>query len=107
MSSIHVDVTVEHIAAGGRGRMEWARPVELAIAAATGVPADIDGGDGEGVCVATIGGRTERAVLVIDLPPDASAWLDRNWLGESVEPFAFDIELPDWLADLIVDQAIS
>jgi hypothetical protein len=103
MSSIHVEVTAEQIAAAGRGRMEWAYAVEMAIAAAAGVPADIDGGD----CVATIGGRAEQAVLVIDLPTEASAWLDRNWLGETVEPFAFDIELPDWLANLIVDQALT
>jgi hypothetical protein len=109
MTSIHVEVTGEQIARAGDDRMAWAAPVEDAIAALTGVGVEIDG-DGDKGNIATIGTR-EDATLVVDLPPEANAWLDRRWDGDrddrllGSEPIAFAIELPDWLIDLAADDA--
>ena len=78
----------------------WAAPVESALAELFGWPVDIDGGGPDGPCVATIGqGQT---VLVLDLPDNASAWLDRRWNGEGPgEPFTFELEIEGWLLDMI------
>lgn len=109
MTAIRVEVTAEHIAAAGpvpdpmvvgadflpEGHRD---PVELAIAEVTGqsVGCDSDVPDGE---MATIGdGRT---VLVQNLPAEVSPWIERYYKGQTVEPFEFDMEIEDWLVDLI------
>lgn len=108
MTAIRVEVTAEQIAAAGDHRMAWASPVEDAISALTGQEVSIDGGGPDGPCVATI--DQGATTLVVDLPPDASAWLDARWeqpvnsadvLDELGEPFGFDLFLDDWLVALI------
>jgi hypothetical protein len=118
MAAIRVEVTAEHIAAGAKPtdpddpnwhevyNRYWAVPVELAIAELTGVGVDVDGGGGDGTNIATIGTR-EDATLVVDLPPLVSGWLDDRWNGRGEgEPIAFDLEIPDWLVDLVRKAAL-
>lgn len=96
MSRIHVEVTADNIAAATRVSKD---PVELAIARLTGhdVSLDSDGPDADEI--ATIGdGRT---VLVVSTAPTVGPWIERYYRGESVEPFAFDIEIEDWLVALV------
>lgn len=108
MTAIHVEVKAEHIAAAGKPPGKDAvfeivdhDPVELAIAEVTGreVLCDQDG-DQE---LATIGqgGNT----LVLTLPKEQMAWINRWYAGEPVEPFAFDIEIEAWLVDLVCRKA--
>ncbi len=97
---VTVNVTAEQIAAAGDDRMEWAAPVEAAIAAIAGVEVSIDG-DGEHGCVATIG-TTDSATLVLDLPEEASDFLDYRWEGGGRgDPFTFDLDLPAWLVAFV------
>lgn len=111
MTAIHVEVTAEQIAAAGDDRMAWAQPVEDALAALTGVGVSVDGDDDS--YLVTIGTQ-EVVTFIADLPADAKAWLDRRWhqtdatttepvpgIEDHGEPFAFDIEVPTWLTDLI------
>jgi hypothetical protein len=104
--SIRVQVTAEQIAAAGDDRMAWAAPVEDALSIAFGGEAvSIDGGGPDFPAVATI--SHSEWTLVIDLPAAATEWLDRRWDGDpddrllGSEPFAFDIEIPTWLSDLV------
>jgi hypothetical protein len=111
MTALHVAVTSEDIeAAEGQSRTEWwAWPVKRALEGLAGVDVDIDAGDGiggtESGCIATIGARDDSAALVVELPPDATAWLDARWeaINERTpgEPFEFSIELPEWLVGLV------
>lgn len=113
MVSIHVAVTAEHIAAAGDWRMKWAEPLEAAIAELTGQYVDIDGGDADGQCIATIG--QGEWTVVVDLPKEANDWLARRWgdapsgfaspetLEDRGEPFEFDLPIADWVVDLIRD----
>lgn len=107
MSAIRVDVTAEQIAAAGGDRHAWAQPVEAALEALTGQRVDIDSGghDDQPWSIATIG--QGAWTIVVDLPPDAHAWLDRRWDGDAddrllgSEPFAFDLDVPTWLTNLV------
>jgi hypothetical protein len=110
MTAIRVSVTAEHIAeAEGKHRMDWWNwPIRAALEELTHVDVDIDGGDGDG-CIATIGGK-EPTSLVVELGPQASAWLDWRWEhGDQsaypgdfgMELIVFEIELPDWLTSLV------
>jgi hypothetical protein len=104
MTAIRVEVTAEHIVDSGLLPIEWATPVEQAIAALTDQDAAIDGGGPDGPCVATIG-QGEWS-LVVDLPGEANRWLDARWSEEKPgEPFAFDIEVPDWIVALVARAA--
>lgn len=105
MRTIHVAVTAEHIAAAGPvpnddgplppGHRD---PVERAIAELTGQDVQCDE-DEPGLEMATIGqGST---TLVVNLPPEESEWQARYFAGEAVEPFEFDIEIEDWLFQLL------
>lgn len=103
MKTIRVNVSAEDIAAAGdlrKGVGWWQWPVRRALEGLTGVDVDIDGGDGDN-CIATIGGK-EDTTLVVELPTEASAWLDLRW-HEKVpgEPFFFELSLPDWLVALV------
>lgn len=89
-----VAVTAEDIGEARPGREGWADPVERALARLTGQQVDIDGGDG-GLLVATIG--QGAWTLVVDLPAEAGTWLDARWGGTTGEPFAFDLEVPEWV----------
>jgi len=104
MTALRVEVTAEDIANAGDDRMAWAQPVEDALAALTGQEVGIDAGghDETPWSIATIG--QGDWTIVVDLPPSAHAWLDRRWDGDpddrllGSEPFAFDLEVPAWLA---------
>jgi hypothetical protein len=93
---VRIVVTAEDIAAAGfrSSHPDDKDPVELAIARLTGesVMCDQDGPDQE---IATIGqGGT---TLVVELPREQAAWIDRYYRGETVEPFEFEIEIEEWL----------
>lgn len=97
MSVILVEVTGDHIATSPPPTTSngWAAPVEAALSDVFGQSVDVDGGDGFG-CVAAIG--QGAWTLVIDLPDDASDWLNRRWEGEGPgAPLAFEIEVPRWI----------
>ncbi len=103
MSAIHVTVTAERIAAAEplHPSMKWADPLERALEELIGQEVDIDGGEQDGWCMATIG--RGAVVLVVDLPAVASDWLDRRWADyppSPGEPFEFDLDL-DWLPGLV------
>lgn len=111
MTAIRVSVTAEHIAeAEGKPRVDWwAWPIRAALEELTHVDVDIDGGSGDQGSVATIGGK-EYTTLVVELGPQASAWLDWRWdipvsrvlPGDfGMVPITFEIELPDWLVALV------
>lgn len=105
MKTIRVRVTAEHIAAGAIPP-EWASavasdplpadfkdPIERAIADALGENVMLDGSS---PAIATIGQGT--VTIVIDLPPEVGAFVDRHYQGVAGEPFEFDLEVvPDWL----------
>lgn len=98
MSVLVVEVTAEDIEAAGLATMEWADPLEAALARLTGQEVDVDGGDGTGN-IATIG--QDEWTLVVDLPDDANAWLDARWDGKGPgEPATFRIPIPAWIDDL-------
>lgn len=109
MSAIRVEVTAEDIAACavvpniGDGfkstHPEGKDPVELAIGRVTGQGVGCD--QDETTDMATIG--TGSTILVVNLPPEQFAWIDRYYKGEPVEPFGFDIEIESWLVDLVRD----
>jgi hypothetical protein len=116
MKTLRVSVTAEDIAAAeapGIGKSDWwGWPLEHALEGLTGEDVDVDGGDGSG-CIATIGASDSPVTLVVDLPDNASEWLDRRWLTlvsqdlelgrERIpgEPFFFELALPDWLCALV------
>lgn len=113
MTAIRVSVTVDDIIACalvpdiGEGfkstHPDGKDPVELAIARATGQDAMCDGGDSsDGPEIATIGPDSGANTIVVELPPEQAAWIDRYYKGEPVEPFTFDIALDDWLVALFV-----
>lgn len=118
MTAIRIEVTQADIDAAGDYRRYWAVPVEQAIARVAGVDVDIDGGDTDGICVATIG-TIEAGTLVLDLPPAANAWLAARWgdapsgfaspveLQHHGEPFSFDLVIDDWLVALVGQAAVS
>jgi hypothetical protein len=98
VTSFRVAVTAEHIAAGVRPkkyRPGWRDPVELALAEFTGQDVDTDGTP----AIATIG--QGAWTLVIDLPPFVGGWLDLVYAGKPVEPFEFEIEIPEWIHALV------
>ena len=99
MTTFRVVVTAEDIEPVATDvRREWARPVESALARLTGESVDIDGGGDYGN-VATIG--QGAWTLVVDLPENASEWLDHRWAtGEPGESFAFDLVIPGWISNL-------
>lgn len=98
MTAIHVEVTAEHIGEVD-AKVAWADPVVMALEELTGQDVDIDG-DGATGNIATIGQGVWT--IVVDLPEAANAWLNRRWdHDERGEPFAFDIEIPTWVADLV------
>lgn len=105
MRSIRIEVTALYIAAAGGDRQAWAAPVEDAIAALIGVGVSIDG-DGDAGNIVTLGTQ-EPGTLVLDLPAEANAWLDRRWNGDAddrlvgSEPFAFDLVIDDWIVGFI------
>lgn len=112
MAVVRIEVTAEQIAAAGDRRMAWAEPVEAALAALTGQEVSIDGAGPEFPCVATIG--QDEWTIVLDLPDVANAWLDARWgqtdptreepvpdIAARGEPFAFDLEAPDWIVALV------
>lgn len=104
-----VEVTAEQIQDAGTDRRAWAEPVEAALRALTGEQVDIDGGGHaeKAWSIATIG--QDAWTLVLDLPDEAHAWLAARWprdgrrraLAEAGEPFAFEVEVPTWVADLV------
>jgi hypothetical protein len=102
VTAIHVSVTAEDIEAA-RPRVAfkaWAAPVEDALARLSGQAVDISGDTDEGNLAAIGQGSW---TLVIELPTPANRWLNRRW-RESIdgsEPFAFDIEIPDWVLSLV------
>lgn len=107
--SIHVEVTADDIAAAARipdvgdgfksAHPESKDPVELAIARVAGRDACLDSDGPDDDEIATIGdGRT---VLVVSTAPTVGPWIERYYRGEIVEPFAFDIEVEDWLVKLL------
>jgi hypothetical protein len=110
MTALHVAVTAADIeAANGQSRAEWwAWPVKRALEGLAGVDVDIDAGGGIGggepFCIASFGAK-EPATLVVELPPDATAWLDARWeaINERTpgEPFEFELILPAWLVGLV------
>ncbi len=102
MASIRVEVTAEHIAACDALRLnDLSRPVSDALAEVTGQYVDVSGSEPYGTFLATIGDG--EWTLVVDLPAQANAWLTGRWDHEpgSSEPIAFDLEIPDWLVDLV------
>lgn len=114
MAAIRVEVTAEQIEAAGGDRHAWAQPVEAALEALTNQQVDIDAGghDDQPWSIATIG--QGAWTIVVDLPPDAHAWLDRRWgqtdptreepvpdIAARGEPFAFDLEVPAWIVALV------
>lgn len=100
MSAIHVEVTAADIAGAKPGTQGWAMPVEAALARLTGQQVDVDGGDGT-TNIATIG--QGAWTVVIDLPMGANRWLNARWNDGSrnSRPFAFDIDVPDWIVALV------
>lgn len=103
MTAIHVDVPAELIDPSGADVHKfWDVPIQAALAELTGLPVaevDIDT-DGEGGYVATIG--SGAWTLVLDLPRAACDFLDFRWEnGGPGDPFAFDIEVPDWIVRLL------
>jgi hypothetical protein len=106
MTAIRVEVTAEDLAVyDDPERPEtWARPMEAAISALAGQGVDIDGSNEEPpgfAYVASIGGRDSGTTLVVDLPPEAGAWLDRRFDGDRCEPIAFDLIIDDWLVAFV------
>lgn len=111
MRTFRVEVTAEHIAACalvpdvGEGfkssHPEHKDPVELAMAQLLGKPVACD--QDEDTEMATIGDGAN--VLVASLPREQAAWIDRFYRGEPVEPFGFDVEIEDWLVDLVTKAA--
>lgn len=107
--SIRVEVTAEQIAIAGDDRRDWAAPMEVALAALTGEQVSIDGSE-EITNVATISQGVWT--LVVDLPAEANVWLERRWGGDAddrmlgSEPFAFDLEVPDWI-EAFLAKAVS
>lgn len=103
MTRIRVAVTAEDIAAARSMPrfVAWGSPVEAAIHRLTGQSVDVDaGGPPKGHCIATIG--QDDWTVVVDLPPDADAWLGARWeTGDEGPAFAFYLEIPAWLEDLI------
>lgn len=98
MTAIHVEVTAEDIAAFPAYHKEWDGPVRRALEELTAEQVDIDGDDD--VYVATIG--QGAWTLVLDLPVAACRFLDRRWENEGPGvPFAFDIDVPAWVVDLV------
>lgn len=96
MTSLHVVVTAEHIAAAD----ELNGPVERALAERSGVGVEIDAGDGDGTMIATIG-LTSGCTLVVELPDAASERIRSHDDGGGMEPFEFDVELDAWLVALV------
>lgn len=104
MTSLFVEVTAEQIAEAEALPRGWADPVEAALAQLTGQDVSIDG-DLDGT-IATIG--QDEWTLVINLPSEASAWLNARFDDRSPgEPFSFRIEVPTWLTDLLAREAIE
>lgn len=104
---IHVDVTAEDIAAAGgpfTAAGTHADPIERALARVFGRHASVDGDASDPAHdIATIGdGQT---VLVLDLPPATYDWSERYYGEQRVEPFGFDLEIEDWLVDLVRSSA--
>lgn len=119
MTAIRIQVTAEDIAAcpllpdvGGGWRIareDQRDPVEVAIARVTGqvvtCDEDFDPNDPAAVHtqLATIGNGS--SVLVTEIGAETLDWTDRYYRGEAVEPFAFDLEIEDWLVALIARAA--
>lgn len=103
MTAIHVEVTAELIAEFPDVRKHWDGPVNAALRMLTDQDVDIDG-DGQDGYVATIG--QDAWTLVIDLPEAAADFLDYRWEGGGPgDPFAFDIEVPEWIVVLVARAA--
>jgi hypothetical protein len=101
MNVIRIRVTAEDIGEARPGAEGWADPIERALRNLTGQEVDIDGGYGDGTCVATIG-TTGAWALVVDLPAEANEWLNDRWDGRGPgEPFEFDLEVPSWIVTFV------
>jgi hypothetical protein len=105
MTAIHVEVMAEDCAEAGpwprhkSAIVGWKSAVELALQRFTGVDVDVDGD--EESWHATIG-TMEGTTLVVDLPEVAKERLDFYYAhqGTVLDPFAFDVELDDWIVAL-------
>lgn len=112
VSAIRVEVTAEHIAACPRlpetgdgyrsGHPDHYDPVELALTQITGCEVRCD--QDEDTEMATIGNGVN--VLVLSLPIVQARWIDRWYRGDPIEPFAFDVEIEDWLVAMVARAAV-
>jgi hypothetical protein len=105
VSAIRVEVTAEQIAEFPERHKHWDGPVNVALRMLTGgqgVDVDYQGED-DGY-TATIG--QDAWTVVVDLPEACNAFLDQRWNNEGEgEPFAFDLEVPEWLIALVARAA--